>query len=224
MRDRKHLTDALDITPPFLRTKHGDAGALHNILCIRLCAHTITRRRNRDRLPQLALGTRASLPLFENVVRPPWIRRRRIPRIHPAGGYLVRSLLLHLILSIQCIRLNEIFVGLIKQSDTLSLVTQPSLALTVFRVSPVPESSDQAALSTESLNELNRLFFGRLSSKADIMLTQTTLNGTFCVRLAIGSVHTTEKHVHEAFALVSEEAKIALELWEQTFQGAAVVG
>ena len=124
----------------------------------------------------------------------------------------------------QCIRLNEIFVGLIEKSDTLSLVTQPSLALTVFRVSPTPESSNQTALSTESLNDLNRLFFGRLSSKTDIMLTQTTLNGTFCVRLAIGSPHTTEKHVHEAFALVSEEAKLALELWGQAIQGVAVVG
>lgn len=26
VRDRKHLTDALDITPEFLRTKEGDAG------------------------------------------------------------------------------------------------------------------------------------------------------------------------------------------------------
>ena len=26
VRNRKHLTDALDVTPEFLRTKHGDAG------------------------------------------------------------------------------------------------------------------------------------------------------------------------------------------------------
>lgn len=26
VRNRKHLTDALDVTPPFLRTTHGDAG------------------------------------------------------------------------------------------------------------------------------------------------------------------------------------------------------
>lgn len=28
MKNRKYLTDALDITPEFLRTKHGDAGEL----------------------------------------------------------------------------------------------------------------------------------------------------------------------------------------------------
>ena len=28
VRDRKNLTDALDITPIFLRTRHGDAGRL----------------------------------------------------------------------------------------------------------------------------------------------------------------------------------------------------
>lgn len=26
VRDRKYLTDALDVTPPFLRTAQGDAG------------------------------------------------------------------------------------------------------------------------------------------------------------------------------------------------------
>lgn len=28
VRDRKHLTDALDVTPEFLRTKQGDAGRI----------------------------------------------------------------------------------------------------------------------------------------------------------------------------------------------------
>lgn len=31
VRDRKHLTEALDVTPEFLRTKQGDAGALFQL-------------------------------------------------------------------------------------------------------------------------------------------------------------------------------------------------
>lgn len=33
VRDRKRLTDALDITPEFLRTKHGDEGQVYVLLC-----------------------------------------------------------------------------------------------------------------------------------------------------------------------------------------------
>lgn len=32
VRNRKHLTDALDVTPEFLRTKQGDAGIYY--LCV----------------------------------------------------------------------------------------------------------------------------------------------------------------------------------------------
>lgn len=121
---------------------------------------------------------------------------------------------------VKCISLNQKFATLIEKSDTLALVTQPSLALTVFRIAP--KSASKAALSNESLNDLNRLFFGRLSSRTDIMLTQTTLNGVFCVRLAIGSARTTEKHITDAFDIVSKEADAAVEVWNQTVNGAAV--
>jgi len=34
VRHRTHLTDALDVTPEFLRSKHGDAGAFLLLTCI----------------------------------------------------------------------------------------------------------------------------------------------------------------------------------------------
>ena len=37
VRDRRNLTDALDITPEFLRTKHGDAGNLNLYVDELLC-------------------------------------------------------------------------------------------------------------------------------------------------------------------------------------------
>src|ERR1700721_2881621 len=33
VRDRKHLTDALDITPPFLRSQHSDSGKKTLLSC-----------------------------------------------------------------------------------------------------------------------------------------------------------------------------------------------
>ncbi|KAF8160873.1 aromatic-L-amino-acid decarboxylase [Crassisporium funariophilum] len=183
VRDRKHLTDALDITPVYLRTKHGDAG-------------TVIDYRNWH----LGLGRR-----FRSLKM--WF----VLRSFGAEGFrkYIR----------RCINLNQIFAKLIEQSDELSLLTEPSLALTVFRLSPKPASADQPALSIDSLNELNRMFFGRISARDDIMLTQTSLNGVFCIRFAVGAARTTEVHIQQAYQILTKEAKALLETWEQTAGG-----
>ncbi|KAF8895716.1 pyridoxal phosphate-dependent transferase [Gymnopilus junonius] len=188
VRDRRNLTEALDITPVFLRTKQGDAG-------------TVIDYRNWH----LALGRRfRSLKL--------WFVLR---------GFGVQGFQKYIR---RCIELNQQFVNLIEFSEDLSLATQPSLALTVFRVVPKPRSPEQATPSAESLNDLNRIFYGRLSARHDIMLTQTSLNGMFCVRLAVGAARTTEEHIRNAYNIVEKEAKAAIETWDQTINGVAIVG
>jgi len=184
VRDRKNLTDALDITPTFLRTKYGDAG-------------TVIDYRNWH----LGLGRRfRSLKL--------WF----VLRGFGAEGFrkYIR----------QCINLNQSFADLVAISEELSLVTKPSLALTVFRVVPKLQEQ-QPALSTESLNDLNRVFFGRLSTRHDIMLTQTSLNGIFCVRFVVGAARTNEEHIQEAYSIIIKEARSAYETWNQTVNGVA---
>lgn len=106
-----------------------------------------------------------------------------------------------------------------KDSTNLEIVTAPNLALTVFRVIPKGGSPN-----LESLNSLNRLFFGRISARPDIMLTQTTLNGVFCIRLAVGAARTTETHIQQAFTLIEKEAELAIETWSQTVNGMLTVG
>ncbi|KAJ7745685.1 hypothetical protein B0H16DRAFT_1855814 [Mycena metata] len=81
------------------------------------------------------------------------------------------------------------------------LVTAPSLALTVFRAAP--KSGDatgaQAEMEKEKksaenelthLNALNASFFARLARRPDLAITQTVLNGVFCVRFAVGAART----------------------------------
>ena len=67
IRDRKSLTDALDSTPEYLRTKQGDEGTT---LCLSLTVLYNLRFcvRNCDRLSQLAFGPRPSFPIVENLV------------------------------------------------------------------------------------------------------------------------------------------------------------
>ncbi|KIK09301.1 hypothetical protein K443DRAFT_127744 [Laccaria amethystina LaAM-08-1] len=113
----------------------------------------------------------------------------------------------------RAIELNNLFAGLISESKILSLVTPSSFALSVFRLVPAGVQDD---LSLEALNELNRSLFGRLSARQDIMLTQTNLNGIFCIRLVVGAVRTDEQHVRNAYDVVAEEAEGVLQAWHQT--------
>jgi aromatic-L-amino-acid decarboxylase len=84
----------------------------------------------------------------------------------------------------QGITLSNKFSDLIKASSQFELVVPPSFALTVFRLTAPNGNGDLA-----SLNALNRIFHRRLSS-SDLFLTQTDVNGTFCLRFAVGAVRT----------------------------------
>ncbi|KAG6866861.1 hypothetical protein C0991_008797 [Blastosporella zonata] len=115
----------------------------------------------------------------------------------------------------QSISLNQEFADFVAKSDKLSLVTAPSFALTVFRLDPKPEAG-QSTLSLETLNQLNKLFYGRISARHDILLTPTVLNGVSCIRLAVGASRTNTVHIQQACELLHTEAELTLEEWKQT--------
>ncbi|KAH9942073.1 pyridoxal phosphate-dependent transferase [Amylocystis lapponica] len=177
VKSQKDLTDALDVTPEFLRTKHADAGV------------------NEYRHWHLGLGRRfRSLKL--------WF----VLRSYGAAGfraYIRRG-----------IEMSEYFVSLIQSSPDFSLVTPPSFALTVFRLTPQSALPSAQSLTEAQLNELNRAFYARLAARTDITLTQTDLNGIYCVRFAVGAARTQRVHIDKAWALIQEEAGSALEEWK----------
>ncbi|KAL0577748.1 hypothetical protein V5O48_004242 [Marasmius crinis-equi] len=182
VRDRKYLTEALDITPPFLRTAHGEAG-------------TVIEFRNWH----LGLGR----------------RYRSIKLWFVLRGFGVEGFQAHIR---KTISLNESFVKHVKDSPLFKLVTPPSFSLSVFRLVPKPQAPDGPLASEQTLNELNQLFYGRINARKDIMLTQTKLNETFCIRFATGSRYTEEEHVEKAFNILTQEANLTLEAWKQTSQ------
>ena len=51
------------------------------------------------------------------------------------------------------------------------------------------------AVVEDALNDLNKDYYSRVSSRNDIALTQTKMNGTFCIRFAIGAARTQKAHV-----------------------------
>ncbi|KAI0325736.1 aromatic-L-amino-acid decarboxylase [Cubamyces sp. BRFM 1775] len=185
VRSRKNLTDALDVTPEFLRTKQHDAGLVVDY-----------------RNWHLGLGRRfRSLKV--------WFVLRR---------YGVEGFRKHIR---EGVELNEYFASLVRASPAFELVTTPSLALSVFRLT-LPSSAtselegkDEASMRTIQ-NELNRAFHTRVSAHSDkIFLTQTMLNDTFCVRFAVGAQRTRKEHVDAAWELIQENARGATEEWLQ---------
>lgn len=96
------------------------------------------------------------------------------------------------------------------------MVTPPTLALTVFRLepsTPLDKLEGAAGDRLEKLNSLNKYFFELISSRTEIYLTQTILNGVHCIRFAVGAERTTDKHVNGAFDLLEEEARNAIKTW-----------
>jgi aromatic-L-amino-acid decarboxylase len=56
------------------------------------------------------------------------------------------------------------------------------------------------------------------------MLTQTSLNGIFCVRFVVGAARTNEEHIQEAYNIIVKEAKSASEIWNKTLNRVATAG
>jgi aromatic-L-amino-acid decarboxylase len=76
-------------------------------------------------------------------------------------------------------------VSLVRADPLFELVTTPSFSLSVFRINPRKQR-----VSGDDLNELNRLFFRKITARTDIMLTQTDINGTFCIRSVFQTIRT----------------------------------
>lgn len=96
---------------------------------------------------------------------------------------------------------------LVRSSSIFRLVTEPSFALSVFRIVP---SGD---VTEADLNALNQSFYSKISARHDIWLTQTKINDVFCIRFAVGAARTTKDHIDKAWKLLNEEAEITLTAW-----------
>ena len=92
-------------------------------------------------------------------------------------------------------------------------MTEPAFALSVFRLTPALPAGLASTESLARLNALNRAYYAKLNARPDIYLTQTQLNGTFCIRFAIGAARTTLAHIDRAWAILQEEAEGALAEW-----------
>ncbi|WVQ84115.1 hypothetical protein IAT38_006260 [Cryptococcus sp. DSM 104549] len=133
-------------------------------------------------------------------------------------SYGVEGFQRHLLKGIeQCQQLADV----VRSSTKFELVTKPSLALLVFRLAPAP----RAGLTDDVLNILNQRLHDQLNARFDVFLTQTILHSKegniFCIRFAMGGVHTTFKDVQATWSVVEAEGAKVLEDWEQESKAAS---
>jgi aromatic-L-amino-acid decarboxylase len=72
------------------------------------------------------------------------------------------------------------------------------------RAAPAPFSV--VCFRMKASDELNERLLQNLNSTGEIFLSHTRLDGRFVLRLAIGNLHTTERHVRRAWELIQEHA------------------
>ncbi|KAI0703057.1 pyridoxal phosphate-dependent transferase [Cytidiella melzeri] len=179
VKDTTHLTNALDVTPEFLRTKEATEGKVTDYRNW----HLVLSRRFR------------SLKI--------WF----VLRSFGAEGFRAQIR--------KSVKLNDYLVTLLRSSPDFSLVTEPSFALSVFRLTPawITSAESDETKREAMLNHLNKSFYTRLAARHDIALTQTNLNGKFCIRLVNGAARTKKEHIEHAWYILQEEAKAAMMAW-----------
>ena len=79
------------------------------------------------------------------------------------------------------------------------------------RVAPIPFSV--VCFRAKGSDTLNERLLDAVNRSGEVFLSHTRLNGRFCLRLAIGNLHTQQHHVARAWALLSQ---LALELSTST--------
>lgn len=107
----------------------------------------------------------------------------------------------------QTISLSDRFASLVRSSSELSLVTPPSFAISVFHVHV---QADDAERKDTLQSALTGKLYKRLEARKDIVLTKTVLCGKFCIRLAVGSSWTEERHIDAAYQAILSEARMVV--------------
>jgi aromatic-L-amino-acid decarboxylase len=96
------------------------------------------------------------------------------------------------------IRLGQLFKGWVEEHDMFELMAPVPLSLVCFRLND--------GRNPEVLNALNKRLLDNVNSVGRIFLTHTTLRGRYVLRMAIGQRTTQERHVRDAWDLITEKA------------------
>jgi aromatic-L-amino-acid decarboxylase len=103
-------------------------------------------------------------------------------------------------------RLAKLFASWVEESPDWKLMAPVPLALVCFRASP-PTVGDESA-RRRRLDVLNEAIMHGVNATGKALLSHTKLNDELTLRLSIGNIRTTEKHVRQVWQLLNEQLKL----------------
>ncbi|HEX8748112.1 MAG TPA: pyridoxal-dependent decarboxylase [Pyrinomonadaceae bacterium] len=103
-------------------------------------------------------------------------------------------------------RLASLFASRIKESPDWEMLAPVTLSLVCFRYRP-QSAGEVRQMSDAELDALNESIMNGVNSTGRAYLSHTRLQDKLTLRLSIGNIRTTERHVLEAWELLNEEAE-----------------
>ena len=96
-------------------------------------------------------------------------------------------------------RLAQLFASWVEESEDWELMAPVPFALVCFR-------ARNAKAALEDLNALNEAVMHEVNATGKALLSHTKLNDKLTLRLSIGNIRTTERHVREVWELLNVQA------------------
>ena len=91
-----------------------------------------------------------------------------------------------------------------KNANDWELLAPVPLALVCFRACPEIEAADEESRN-ETLNDLNEAIMHAVNASGKALFSHTKLGDKLTLRLSIGNIRTTEKHVRQVWELLNEQ-------------------
>ena len=104
-------------------------------------------------------------------------------------------------------RLARLFASWVEESADWEIMAPVPLALVCFRARPQLGISGDAA-SEARLDVLNEAIMHGVAGTGKALLSHTRLDDKLVLRLSIGNIRTTEKHVRQVWELLNEQLKL----------------
>jgi aromatic-L-amino-acid decarboxylase len=101
-------------------------------------------------------------------------------------------------------RLAQLFASWVEDSPDWELMAPVPLSLVCFRACPQVDAHDEQTRD-EQWNDLNEKVMHAANSTGKAFLSHTRLNDKLTLRLSIGNIRTTERHVRQVWELLNEE-------------------
>ena len=104
-------------------------------------------------------------------------------------------------------RLAKLFASWVEEDPNWELMAPTPLALVCFRACPTIDAPDEAKREGR-LDVLNEAIMHGVTATGKALLSHTKLNDKITLRLSIGNIRTTEKHVRQVWDLLNEQLKL----------------